>query len=448
LNRDFGLAINSGLTGGLHIEPYPRMTFRFALPLIAALACTAAVRAEDWTFIRGPRADGSSAEKVPEKWPAQGPKVLWRVPSANGFSSFAIGGGRAYTLELRDVEGAPQEVLVARNADTGADLWTAPLGPVKFDGGGDEGTKDNRGGDGPRSTPTLDDGRVYVTSGKLVVTCFDAKTGGVVWRQDLMKSFNGRNISWQNAASPVVEGNLVLVAGGGAGESLIAFNKTDGKVVWKAFDETMTHATPTPATIHGQRQVIFFLKSGLLAVEPKTGRELWRYTFPFNVSTAASPVVAGDVVYCSAGYGVGAGACKVTKNGDAWKAEEIYRLKGNTVANHWSTPILRDGYLYGMFQFKNYGEGPIKCVDVSTGQVKWEQPGFGPGQVIRVGNDVLALSDAGQLVLYAANPAAYQELARAKVLEGKCWTTPVLSNGRVYARSTKEAVCLDLGKAK
>lgn len=212
----------------------------------------------------------------------------------------------------------------------------------------------------------------------------------------------------------------------------------------KGFDETMTHATPTPATLHGQRQVIYFLKSGLLSVDPATGVELWRFAFPFRTSTAASPVVAGDLVYCSAGYGVGAGACRVTREGDRWTASPVYRFEGNNpLANHWSTPVLREGHLYGMFQFKEYGSGPVKCVNVATGKVTWEQPGFGPGNVILADGQILALSDDGHLVLIAAEPLRYRELARAKVLAGKCWTTPALSQGRVYARSTQEAVCLD-----
>ena len=418
-----------------------------SLILVASAAFALSGYSADWPYVHGPNGDGSSSESLPKSWPAGGPKVLWKVPSSKGFSSFVVGGGRALTLELRDVDGAPQEVLVARNADTGADLWVRTLGSVKYDGGGDSGTNDNKGGDGPRSTPTLEGDRIYVTSAKLVVSCIDAKSGDVLWQHDLMKEFSGRNITWQNAASPVVEGDLVLVAGGGAGESLIAFNKKDGKVAWKAFDETITHATPTPTTLLGQRQVIFFLKSGLLSVEPKTGKELWRFAFPFRTSTAASPVVDGDLVYCSAGYGVGAGACRVSKTGDAWKAEPVYRFEGNTpLANHWSTPVLQDGHLYGMFQFKEYGSGPVKCVDIRTGKVLWEQAGFGPGQVIRVKGGILALGDAGQLVLMEATPSGYHELARAQVLEGKCWTTPALSNGRVYARSTKEAVCLEFGK--
>ncbi|MBX3733530.1 MAG: PQQ-like beta-propeller repeat protein [Verrucomicrobiae bacterium] len=414
--------------------------------LLIAAACAMPATASDWAFIRGPHGDGSTVESVPSPWPPGGPRVLWRVPSSNGFSSFAVGNGRAITLELRTVDGAPQEVVVARSADTGAELWTRPLGPVKYDGGGDSGAGSNKGGDGPRSTPTLDGDHVFVTSGKLVVSCLDAGTGAPVWERDLMKDFAGRNITWQNAASPVVEGDLVLVAGGGAGQSLIAFRKSDGSVVWKGFDETMTHATPTPATLHGQRQVIYFLKSGLLSVDPGTGVELWRFAFPFRTSTAASPVVAGDLVYCSAGYGVGAGACRVTREGDRWTASPVYRFEGNNpLANHWSTPVLREGHLYGMFQFKEYGSGPVKCVNAATGKVTWEQPGFGPGNVILADGQILALSDDGHLVLIAAEPLRYRELARAKVLAGKCWTTPALSQGRVYARSTQEAVCLDFG---
>lgn len=416
------------------------------LPLLALSLITVAVtQAADWAFIGGPNGNRISTEKISQKWPEVGPKQLWKVPSDSGFSSFVVGDGGVFTLEMREIDGAKQEVCVARNADTGKELWSKPLGIAKYDGGGDSGTADNKGGDGPRSTPTYDHGKVFVTSAKLVVSAFDARTGNPLWQHDLMKEFAGRNIQWQNAAAPLIDGNLVLVAGGGAGQSLLAFDKDTGAVAWKAFDETMTQATPTPATILGQHQVIFFLKSGLLAVEPKTGAELWRYTFPFRVSTAASPVVADDIVYCSAGYGVGAGACKVTKEGDKFTAAEIYRKPGDKpLANHWSTPVLKDGNLYGLFQFKEYGSGPLKCVDVKTGEVKWEKAGFGPGQVILVGSNVLVLSDAGELVLVKASADSYQEVARAKVLEGKCWTTPVISNGRIYARSTTEAVCLDV----
>lgn len=403
------------------------------------------VEAADWSGYRGPLGTGHSPEKIAKSWPSGGPKVLWKVPSTGGFSSFAVGSGRAFCLELRSVEGAEQEVLVARDAGTGKELWTKALGGVKINSGGQDGAAGNKGGDGPRSSPALDGNFVYSFSARLALQCFDAATGREVWKHDLVKEHAGRNINWENAQSPVIEGDLVLVAGGGAGESLLAFNKKSGAVVWKAFDETMTHATAVPATLAGQRQVIFFVKSGLLAVEPATGKELWRYAFPFRISTAASPVVAGDIVYCSAGYGVGAGAVRVKREGDRWTATEIYRVPGDKqLANHWSTPVLFNGHLYGMFQFKEYGSGPVKCVDVATGAIQWEKGGFGPGHVIGVDGHVLALSDAGDLVLIKATPESYQEVGRANVLGGKCWTTPVISGGRVFARSTTEAVCLDV----
>jgi outer membrane protein assembly factor BamB len=422
------------------------MTIRKA-GAIGMMACLGVVgmEAADWPGYRGPLGTGHSPEKIRRSWPAEGPKVLWRVPSRGGFSSFAVADGHAACLELRDINGVDQEALVVRDAGTGKELWARGLGTIKINDGGDAGTDNNKGGDGPRSSPALAGGRVYAMSAKLVLVCFEAGSGKEVWRHDLMKEFGGRNISWQSAQSPVVDGDLVMVAGGGAGQSLLAFDVATGAVRWKGFDETMTHSTPVVTEIHGQRQAVFFLKSGLLAVDVKTGAELWRYAFPFAVSTAITPVVSGDVVYCSAGYGVGAGAARITREGGVWKASEIYRKSGNKpLANHWSTPVVFDGHLFGMFQFKEYGTGPVKCVDVKTGEVKWEKNGFGPGHVIGVDRHVLALSDAGELVLIEATTGGYAEVARADVLPGKCWTTPVVAGGRVFARSASEAVCLDV----
>jgi len=226
---------------------------------------------------------------------------------------------------------------------------------------------------------------------------------------------------------------------------LLAFAKATGKLVWQTGEEKMTHATPVPATIEGVRQIVFFMQSGLVSVSREDGKVLWKFPFRFNVSTAASPVVAGNMVYCSAGYGVGAALAKITKSGSSFSAEEVWRLTGNKpVANHWSTPIYHNGHLYGMFSFKEYGEGPLKCVELATGKVKWEQPGFGSGNVIAASGKIIALSDDGRLVIVEATPAGYKELAQAKVVGGKCWSTPSLSGGKLFVRSTKEAVCLDL----
>jgi outer membrane protein assembly factor BamB len=410
------------------------------LPLL--IATPLALHAADWPQYRGASGDGVSPEIL--KWGQAGLKSVWKTPSGGGFSSYSVAGGKVFTLALREHDGAPQEFLTVQDAASGKELWAAPLSVVKFDGGGDDGTPDNKGGDGPRSTPVVLGNSVFVLSSQLALRAFDVATGKALWTVDIKANHEGQSIKWQNAASPLIEGGLIYVGGGGSGQSLLAVDPATGKIVWKAFDEKITHATPVAATIHGQRQVIFFLQSGLLSVEPKSGKELWRYSFPFKVSTAASPVVSGDIVYCSAGYGVGAGAVRVAKTGAGFTATEIYRMPGNQpLANHWSTPVVKDGYMYGMFQFKEYGKGPVKCVDIATGDVKWTKEGFGPGHVVLMGNEVVALSDAGEVVRFAAEPAAYKELSRQKVLEGKCWTTPSISGGRLFVRSTKEAACLE-----
>jgi outer membrane protein assembly factor BamB len=259
------------------------------------------------------------------------------------------------------------------------------------------------------------------------------------------KEYGGKNVAWKNAASPVIDGDLVYVAAGGPGESFLAINKKTGKVVWKSGTEKITHATPVIATILGQPQIIFFTQKGLVSVTLDTGKQLWQYPFRYSTSTAASPVVCGDIVYCSAGYDVGGGACKITKSGDDFSAKEIWRTPGNKfVANHWSTPVYKDGYLYGLFSFKRYSVGPMKCVEVATGKIMWEQKGFGAGQVILAGGQVLALADDGELVAVDPKPDAYKEVSRFQAIAGKCWSMPGISDGRIYVRSTKEGACFNV----
>ena len=414
-------------------------------PAFCLALLTISTFAADWGQYRGPSHNGISTEKI-AKWPEAGPKLLWKAPMNAGFSSISVAEGIASTLVLREKEGVQREHVIALDANTGKELWATALAVGKYDGGGDSGTPENKGGDGPRSTPTIDSGKIYVLDGKLNLACFGAKTGKQVWARDLVAEHKANIIRWQNAASPVIEGDLIFVAGGGEGQSLLAIDKNSGKTVWKGESDGITHATPTIGTIHGQQQVIFFTQKALVSCEPKTGKVLWRHPYNFSVSTAASPIIADDIVYCSAGYGVGAGAAKITKNGDTWTATEIWRERGNKLANHWSTPVLKDGYLYGMFQFKEYGTGAIKCVDVKSGKEVWSQPNFGPGNVTLVGDKVLALSDAGDLVLINPTPEKYSELGRFRAVEGKCWSTPTIANGRVYVRSSKEGACYEVGQ--
>jgi outer membrane protein assembly factor BamB len=360
-----------------------------------------------------------------------------------------VGEGKVFTVMPRNVEGELAEVCVALDAATGKELWATPTGIAKYQGGGDSGTPDNKGGDGPRSTPAVSGGHVFVYSSTMVLHCLDAASGKVLWKKDVIADFGGKNIGWLSAMSPVVDGGLVYVAGGGAGQSMLAFKQATGELAWKSGEGAITHATPAVATILGVRQVIYLLQSGLVSVEAASGKPLWTFPFPYRTCTGCSPVVAGDVVFCTAGYDIGGAACQIARNGEGFEAKELWRVTGNKeVASLWSTPLQKDGFLYGLISFKRFGSGPLKCVDLKTGAVRWEQPGFGAGQVILAGKYLLALADDGQLVVVEAVPDAYKEVARFKAVAGKCWSTPALSNGRLYVRSTKEGACFDLAGIK
>jgi len=407
-----------------------------------ALATTAfSADSTDWGTFRGPSGNGVVPALANAKWSL---KQVWKSPTNLGFSSFAESGGKVYTLVTGESDGNSGETIVCLDEKTGKQLWSKPLSIVpKYTGGGDSGTPDNKGGDGSRSTPVVNAGKVYVIDSMLGVFCFDAATGKEVWKHDVMKDNAGVQIKWENAASPVIDGDVLLLAGGGAGQALIGLNKNTGKVVWKGEDDKMTHATPVLADILGVHQAIFFTQTGLVAVDPQKGSVIWRAPFPYKVSTAASPVVFEDIVYCSAGYGVGAGAFKISKSGGKLEATQIWRRE-NQCFNHWSTPVVKDGYLYGMFSFKEYGAGPLACVDIRTGEDKWAEKGFGPGQVILAGDKIIATSDKGEIVVVEASPDKYKEVARKDVLDGKVWSYPILANGKIFARSTTEGVCLDV----
>jgi outer membrane protein assembly factor BamB len=414
---------------------------RWCVCLIAFSSLTRSAAA-DWPQYRGPNHDGVSTERIRTNWSAAPPVQLWKVSVGPALSSLAVAGGRVLSQENRSSGGQAQEFTVARNADTGAELWAVPLGIADYASGGVPG-----GHDGPRSTPSIDGDRVYVLTSYLRLACLNATNGAIVWSHDLRTEYGGQLIPWENAASPLVVGDLVLVNGNGANERLLAFRKESGQLAWKGQNDAMTHATPVRGTIGGVEQVIFFAQSGLVSVVPGSGEVLWRYPVRYNgTSVAASPVVAGDLVYCSRAYAPNAGAlvAHVTSGPTGLTATQFW-YRTNQLMNHWSTPVQVGGYIYGLF-----GQGGIyfNCVDLSNGREMWPNSGvygFGYGGLISVDGQLLVLSEGGELVLVAPNPQTYTEVGRFRAFgSGLCWNVPTISNGRIYARSTLEAVALDV----
>jgi len=324
------------------------------------------------------------------------------------------------------------------NAQTGTPLWATNLGPAVYDYG-------SGAGDGPRSTPSIDNGRVFVFTAYLKLFCLNLTNGHVAWSRDFMQEFGATNIQWQSAASPLVDGDLIFLNCSTTNGNFFALRKLDGQVVWRTGTDRMTHSTPVPVTLHEVRQIIFFTESGLTSLAATNGNVLWSYPFPFNdISAAMSPVVWNDIVYCSATGATGAGAVRITREGNTFTATELWRKPGQ-LKNYWSTPVCLDGFLYGLFDWEPGVPVPtLRCVDLQTGDVLWSQPGFSSGGLLLVDGHLLVLNETGELVLATPGPFAYFELARAQVLSGKCWNVPAVCNGRVYARSTTEGVCLYL----
>jgi outer membrane protein assembly factor BamB len=401
-----------------------------AVALAVVLSPVARVSA-DWPGYRGQNAAGISETKTPlSKLTADSVKESWRVSLGNSFSEVAVAGDKALVFTMR----GQGEAVVCLDVGTGKELWVAAI---------DEKTNMDGNGKGPRATPAIANGKVYVYSSAMQLVCIELATGREIWRRDVKADYAGRGIGWGPAASAVIVDNLVVVVGGGPGKGILAFDAETGKIAWGVTDDVHTHATPVVATIGGQKQVICFMVSGLVSVEPSKGEVLWRFPFKYSTSTAASPVVGGkngDVVYCSAGYGSGAGACRVSKTDGKWVAAELWR---NGIQNHWASGVHRDGYIYCLDGFKN-AKCPLICLDIETGKTLWSQPGFGSqGGLIRVGDTLVVQTPSGDLVLAEASPDAYKALGRLQVFPDKqCWIAPSFSSGMLFARSTTESACI------
>jgi outer membrane protein assembly factor BamB len=391
----------------------------------------------DWPQYRGPNGDGVSAERMLASWPTDGPKVLWKIKIGDGLGSFAIKDGRAYTLGAY----GDNEACVAVDMKTGQQIWSTPLGITQDRNAG-------QGGGGPGSTPTVDGDRVYVYGSLLKLTCMNAADGKIIWQHDIQEKFAGQgdNVmgirSWGSTASPVIDGEKVIIHGGGRGQCYLAFNKTSGDLIWKSGSDTFTHATPTLATIGDVRQAIFFCQNAVVGIDVSDGKELWRHRAGSAPALACSPIVSGDIVYTSAGYNIGALVLQVSKEGDKFTAKQLWTARNHST-NQWSTPVVKDGYLYGIHGGGNRG-ATIQCVELATGKLQWNGPAVGQGEVLLVDNKLLVQCADGRLLLVEPDPKAFKEISKAQPLRGQAWGWPAFSDGIFVYRTNVEAAAVDL----
>jgi outer membrane protein assembly factor BamB len=420
--------------------------------------------AADWPQYRGPTTDGISPDLIATNWPASGPTVVWSNMSlTNGFSSFAVSQGRAFAMMSQDNgsgAGSFIECCAAVDAATGELLWITPIDVAPWDptveyNGGD-GRYPYNTGDGPRTTPSVKAGRVITLSGLMRLVCLNATNGVGIWTNDLVATMGASIITWENAQSPCLDGDLVFINLNSStnDQNLAAFRISDGSLAWSALAENVTHTTPIVTTISGVRQVIFATQTGIVALDRTTGAFLWKFTYPFDpisTSMGASPLVYSNLVFCTASYGRGAAAARVTLANGNWSVNTLYFRTGLNYRSIWMTPVCYQGYVYTLCgDNSTFLTTPLNCIELETGDLKWAINDFGMGGLILVNTNLLVLTEDGQLVLVQPAPDGYHELARYQAFHfgpdsrGKCWISPAASDGRIYAHSTIGGICLDV----
>jgi outer membrane protein assembly factor BamB len=382
----------------------------------------------DWPCYRGPEHNGISQETDWHSgWGDSGPKVLWKASVGIGFSTTAVADGRAYTMG-NSGKATNTDTIYCFDAASGKELWKhsypCPLEPKYYVGG-------------TLSTPTVDAGKVYTLSKMGDFFCLDAKTGNVLWQKQLNKELGCELPTWHFSSSTLIVDDMAVV---NVGTSGLALNKNTGAVVWQSGKGKCGYATPVPFTMAGKPGLAMFGEVTLFAVDPADGKELWQYPWKTQHQVnAADPIVTGNQVFVSTGYNRGCGLIEIA----AGQAKKLW--ENRVMAMQINSPILRDGYVYG------FDEAVFKCLKLEDGSQQWQDKSLGKGSLMMSADGRLILmSDKSELVVAKADPQKFDVLARAQVLpQGLCWTSPVLANGRIYARNAGgDFACVDVSGGK
>lgn len=415
------------------------------LALVAVTILTTAGRAGDWPQILGPHRDGSAdGEKLPSSWPAAGPAVRWRVPLGEGYAGPAVAGSRVVVFH-RVADG---ERVEAFDLASGKRLWKADFA-TNYRGGIDP-------DHGPRCVPVIAGDAVVAYGAAGDLHCVALQDGSVRWSRAVLAELQGDEGYFGAGSTPLVVNDLVLVnVGGRNGAGLAAFALATGKTVWQTGDEDASYAAPTLAT-RGQRSIaVFVTRYHCVAVEPSTGKTLFRFPFGKRGPTvnAATPLVFDGQLFLSASYGIGA----VLKNWDAdapaGPPAEIW-ANDETLSSQYSTAVAYQGHLYGSHGREDAGRAELRCIVAKTGRVAWAEPAFGVAHLIRADDKLLVVTTDGRLILAQATPAAFRKLGQATLGQVTTRALPALSAGRLLLRTNVrsgnggELLCLDVAAAQ
>lgn len=384
---------------------------------------------EDWPRWRGPRGDGVSKEALPDKWPAGGPKPVWKVKAGVGFSSPIAHQGKIYLFSLD----GDKEGLVAHDAATGKVVWAQAY---DVDGGVDY--------EGTRATPFIDEGRIYTHGSRGLIVCRNLADGKELWRFDVPKATGGSLQQWGQASSPLVANGRVYVQGGASGNIAIAVDKATGKQAWKSqATGPASYAQPVLVELAaGGKQLVVLAGKAVLGMDPDTGRTLWsqKWETSYDVN-AATPIFRDDHLFITSGYGHGCMMLKLSAAGAAkvWERRDIMCK--------FQPPVLDGDLLYAN---SDEARGTVKAMRWPSGEIAWKapEPKLGPGgSIVRAGDKLLCMSESGTLSLISTTPTGVAGIGQAQLFPGKfqqVWSTPLIYGGRVYAKGERELVCVDL----
>ena len=380
----------------------------------------------DWPGFRGPRRDGViPGVRIASDWSHSPPVELWRRPIGPGWSSFAVHGDVLYTQEQR----GDDEVVSAYRVTTGEPVWRHRDG-VRF--------WESNGGAGPRGTPTLSDDRVYTFGATGILNALDAANGSVIWSRDVASDTSTKVPGWGFASSPLVVGDVVIVAAAG---KLAGYDVATGAPRWVGPAGGWGYSSPHRVTIDGVTQVVLLNGGGATSIAPADGKVLWEYRWSGGNIVQPALTADGDVLIGTLdenASGVGTRRIAIAHGAGGWTVEERWTSKG--LKPSFNDYVVHKGYAFG------FDGGILACIDLKDGGRKWKGGRYGHGQLVLLPDQdvLLVLSEDGELALVRATSDEFTELARFPAIEGKTWNHPVLVGDILLVRNGEEMAAFRL----
>ena len=409
----------------------------YAESLFVVMICLVAADANagDWAQFLGPDRNGVSAETgLVTAWPPSGPKIVWRTPLGVSMSGVAVANGSAWTM----FQDENNQYVACLNAADGKERWRTAVAPMY----------ENGMGNGPRSTPTVVDDKVYAFTGEGILVALKAADGKQLWSIDVPKSLSGKPNEYGVSCSPIVTEEHVIVHSGTKTAAVAAFGIADGKLAWKAGSGNAGYSSPVIMKLGGQPQIVSLTGTGAVGLDPASGKVQWSYSFPteYDCNTASPVQIDEEHILISAGENHGSVVLAVKSDKPSGKAEEVWSSLGkdSQLRAEWQTPVIHEGHLYGL---DNSGSaGPITnlvCIRLEDHKTVWQKNRFGKSNLILADGKLFLTTMAGEVVIVEATPKEFHELGRATVME-TTRQAPMIANGHLFVRDDKEVVCIDV----